>query len=444
MLPTRCVVQYHRRVRNQVFFRNLAGFSDFWDVLDKGTVPDRLNQSGLPTVRYSSTRSLSRPTVPDDHHVILSYPFLHRLERFHTKLQKPSLFPRFFFQQTRHPLLFSASSLQHLHSSHIHLLSPGSSQSRTHHPQIRRLRLHLRLLALRVLHRLIDRQNGARSLARRGHRVDFGGERLPDALLQRIADGFPIDVHAHPARLRVMQVPQLVQDLRGGESCVVAQLSRDHFQATRHAFHDELQFPFDRLRFAPQHRGDRHLHRAAAAHDAIAVNALLGHHQRVYLSASSYQKRTVDRSLRFLQELLRTAAQQERRRRRPRAVREQIVPLAPHLHFLERAAAPQHRRRQSVHRRLDLGARGALQSLHVAVRNAARAEHAAVREVLRGQVADREAREHDIGARSDAGVQFLVDQTPLRVHNALILRRTDPDLCQNGETGVPPRCHARS
>ena len=99
MLPTRRVVQYHRRVRNQVFFRNLAGFSDFWDILDKGTVPDRLNQSGLPTVRYSSTRSLSRPTVPDYHHVILSYPFLHRLERFHTKLQKPSLFPRFFFNK---------------------------------------------------------------------------------------------------------------------------------------------------------------------------------------------------------------------------------------------------------------------------------------------------------------------------------------------------------
>ena len=97
-----------------------------------------------------------------------------------------------------------------------------------------------------------------------------------------------------------------------------------------------------------------------------------------------------------------------------------VEALAAHLALLEFLARAQHAGVEVVARGLDLRADRALQAEHVAEFDAARAEEPAVRKVLRRQVADRELREDDVGARLDNLVELVVDDVPLGVDHLLV------------------------
>ena len=72
-----------------------------------------------------------------------------------------------------------------------------------------------------------------------------------------------------------------------------------------------------------------------------------------------------------------------------------------HLPLLEERARAEHRAVQVVARGLHRRARRLRDALQVLLGDAAGAEEAAVGKVLGGQVADRQAGEHNVGARVD-------------------------------------------
>ena len=75
--------------------------------------------------------------------------------------------------------------------------------------------------------------------------------------------------------------------------------------------------------------------------------------------------------------------------------------------------------------RLDRSADGLDDALKVVLRHTSRTEDVAVGKVLRREVADREAREDDLGARLGDRLELVVDDGPLGVDDGLVFLRRD-------------------
>ena len=129
----------------------------------------------------------------------------------------------------------------------------------------------------------------------------------------------------------------------------------------------------------------------------------------------------VERPLRLLHELLGPAAQHDRARLALGHPGEQVEPLPADLLLLKVLA----RSEGAVAQIVDCGLDGAAARLHgadeVLLGDAAGAEHVAVGKVLRGDVADGELGEHNLGTGSADGVQLLVEDVPLGVDDLLVL-----------------------
>mmetsp|Transcript_21095 Transcript_21095/g.48316 ORF Transcript_21095/g.48316 Transcript_21095/m.48316 type:complete len:391 (-) Transcript_21095:564-1736(-) len=275
------------------------------------------------------------------------------------------------------------------------------------------------LLGGGVLHRLVDRQDEARRLARGEQRVALHHRRLPHEALEGVAHAVLDDVDAEPlVPLRVLH-PQLVEHIGRVDPRVGRHLPRDHLERLGEGGDHQLRLAEDGARVVAQVGGELHLDRAAAGDDARVLDQPPRVHDRV-----------VQRALRLGDELLGAAAQHDGARLRLGAAREEVEALAADLPLLEVRAAAEDRRREVIARRLDRRARRAGGALHVVVRHAAGAEEAAVGEVLRRQVADREAGEDDLRARRDDLGQLVVDDVPLGVHHLLVRRDVrDSHLC---------------
>mmetsp|Transcript_42853 Transcript_42853/g.100760 ORF Transcript_42853/g.100760 Transcript_42853/m.100760 type:complete len:285 (-) Transcript_42853:651-1505(-) len=207
-----------------------------------------------------------------------------------------------------------------------------------------------------------------------------------------------------------MLLPKPVQDVGRVKACVVAQLPRDHLEGFSVAVDDELGLAVDLARVHAQELGQLHLDRSPARHNLGVLDGAADDHDGV-----------VDRALRLRDELLRSSTQHNRRGLALRTLGEDVEALVPDLLLLEETARADDLGHEVLDRGLHAGAARTHHPLHVVVGHAPRAEDVAVCEVLRRQVADREAREHDLAASGDDFVELLVDDVPLRVDDALVL-----------------------
>ena len=172
----------------------------------------------------------------------------------------------------------------------------------------------------------------------------------------------------------------------------------------------ERNFILDERNGKRRNRTLTYLASSSTSNDALILYRALHNHNSI-----------VQTPLDLRNELLRPAPEHESASFRLGTTLEEIEPLPSDLLLLEALA-----RAQMV--RLDVGARTlhrAAARLHHALQvrggNPARAEHVAVGEELRGQVADGQLAEHDLGARGVQRLHLVVDELPLGVDDGLIL-----------------------
>mmetsp|Transcript_9374 Transcript_9374/g.23003 ORF Transcript_9374/g.23003 Transcript_9374/m.23003 type:complete len:450 (+) Transcript_9374:701-2050(+) len=208
------------------------------------------------------------------------------------------------------------------------------------------------------------------------------------------------------------------EDVRRVQSGVFAQLPRDDLHGLRVGRHDQLLLPLDFQGALPKRIRHAHLDGPAAGDDGSRRDGPLDDHEGV-----------VDAPLALGDELLGSSPQHDRAGQGRRALREEVEPLVADLALLEDPAGPEDRLGQAVAGRLDGSVGGLRDAFHVTVGDPSRAEQPTIGEVLRRQVTDRELREDDVGPAIDAGVELVVDDLPLRLHDGLvILRARDSNL----------------
>lgn len=280
------------------------------------------------------------------------------------------------------------------------------------------IRLALALSRSRRFNRLVDAQYKTRSLGRSRDRVDLDNGRLPHGGRVVVGNVLAVNVHAVPETALGVLLTQLVEYVGGIEAGVLAQLTRYDLERARQRRHDHLLLARDRSRIVAQVLGDLHLDGTAAGHDRVVLERTAHDHDGV-----------VERTLGLLDELLGTAAQNERARFSLRTTREDVVPLAADLLFLEDLARAEHARCQVLHGRLDRAAARFHRSLEILLDHSTGAEHVSVGKVLRGHVADGQPAEHNFGAALVDLLELVVQDLPLGVHDVLILvDRVDADL----------------
>mmetsp|Transcript_12529 Transcript_12529/g.33537 ORF Transcript_12529/g.33537 Transcript_12529/m.33537 type:complete len:377 (+) Transcript_12529:444-1574(+) len=277
---------------------------------------------------------------------------------------------------------------------------------------------HLRLLRLCVAHSLVHGQDHARCLCGRSDRVPLHHRRLPDEGLVGVHDAALVHVHAKPFAALCMLLAELVEDVSRVQARVLCHLARDDLEGLGVGAHEELLLAVDASRGLAEVLGDLHLDGATASHNG-----------RVLHKATSGEDGILETALCLVDELLGAAAQDDRVGERAAAPREEVEALPAHLLLLEEVACAQHVVGQPVARGLHCSPARGSDTLHVVLGHAPSAEDVAVGEVLRGQVADGQAREHDLGPRGVDEVELLVDDGPLCIHDSLILRGLgDTDL----------------
>ena len=154
--------------------------------------------------------------------------------------------------------------------------------------------------------------------------------------------------------------------------------------------------------------GDLHIDGTTTLHDVRTLHGTTHNHDSV-----------VERPLRLVDELLGATTQHQGRRLGLWAPHEKVVPLVPDLSLLEGRARTQGDLVQRVHCRLNARPRGLRDTLKIIRRDPNRAEDTPVRKVLGAEVANGEAREHNLGPGGHAELQLLEDNLPLRVHYRL-------------------------
>lgn len=302
-----------------------------------------------------------------------------------------------------------------LPSGHAPAAAPDGPLRRARRQLARRLRRR----ALLVADGLVDAQDQAAGLGGGLQGVDLDQGGLPHEALQHVGGALVLEVDAGPGVALAVLDAQLVEDVGGVEAGVVAQLARDNLQRLGKRLDDGLLLVRDVLvGVVVQVRRDLHLDGAAAADNRPVLDGALDNHDGV-----------VQRALHLGNELLGAAAQHQRARLGLGAALEEVVALAANLALLKGLARAQVLRQDVGACGLGDGAGGLGDALHVLGRHAAGAEDVAVGKVLRGQVANGQLAEHHLGARLGDGLELLVDDLPLGVHNGLVFGHLlDADL----------------
>ena len=114
-------------------------------------------------------------------------------------------------------------------------------------------------LALRIPDRLVHTQDHARGVDSAAQRVGLDQCRLPHKLLHVVLHALAINVHACPDVALRMSHPQLVEQVSGVQTSVVADLTGDDLEGLGHRADDELLLAHDRTRVSAQVLGDLHL-----------------------------------------------------------------------------------------------------------------------------------------------------------------------------------------
>ena len=290
----------------------------------------------------------------------------------------------------------------------------GHGPAAAHAATRRHARRSTRILRPGVDHSLIDRQNDARRLGRRRVRVRLVVAGLPNATVESVADPTVRNVDAEPLAVSVLRVlpAEGREDVSRIEAGIVAELPRHHLEGLGEGGDYELPLPLNGQGVLTQVARNLHLNGAAARDHGLGLERSLDDHESV-----------VDAALGLGDELLAAASEHDGRGQLLRTVHKDVEPLVSNLPLLEAATRSQNPVVQTVGAGLDRPARRLGDSLQITVVDAARAEQAAVGEVLRGEVPDRELAEDDVGPALDAVVELVVDDLPLGIDDALVLRR---------------------
>mmetsp|Transcript_8737 Transcript_8737/g.32936 ORF Transcript_8737/g.32936 Transcript_8737/m.32936 type:complete len:422 (-) Transcript_8737:9-1274(-) len=129
----------------------------------------------------------------------------------------------------------------------------------------------------------------------------------------------------------------------------------------------------------------------------------------------------MDGPMRLVDELLRASSKHDRRGPAPRASSEEVVAFVANLALLEVLAVAEGGGLDVVACALHDPARRLCHPHHVLVCDPAGAEKIPVGKVLRGEVADGKLGQDDLGARSHASLELVINNPPLGVHDGLVL-----------------------
>mmetsp|Transcript_4606 Transcript_4606/g.13266 ORF Transcript_4606/g.13266 Transcript_4606/m.13266 type:complete len:496 (+) Transcript_4606:485-1972(+) len=215
-----------------------------------------------------------------------------------------------------------------------------------------------------------------------------------------------------------MLASQSSKNIRGVQSGVLAQLSRDDLECLGVCGYYQLFFSLDFQGSLSQCIGDAHLHGTATGNDRSRGDGPLHHHERI-----------VHASFALGNELLGASSQHNGARQRRRAQREQIESFVPDLGLLEESAGSENGFAQSIRGGLNGSVGGLCNPLHVSVGDPSRAEHAPIGKILGRQISNRQFRQDNVRPAVDAGIELVVNDLPFRVDDRLvILEAGNPNL----------------
>ena len=204
---------------------------------------------------------------------------------------------------------------------------------------------------------------------------------------------------------------QLVKQVGRIKARVVRQLPRHALECLGVRRHDHLLLALDRACMLTQQPRKLHLDRAAACNNLVVLDCALHNHNGI-----------VQASLNLGNHLLRTTAQHNGRCFGGGTPREDVVAVAANLTLFKQATRPELALRVNVrHGRLHRATDRLHNALHVVVRHAASAENVTVCKVLRRQIANWQARKHDLGARVHDRIELGKDDLPLGIDHCLVL-----------------------
>mmetsp|Transcript_46084 Transcript_46084/g.117009 ORF Transcript_46084/g.117009 Transcript_46084/m.117009 type:complete len:295 (-) Transcript_46084:932-1816(-) len=236
------------------------------------------------------------------------------------------------------------------------------------------------LLALRVLHRLVDGEDEACRLTRGTQGALLHDDGLPDVLLEGVCGRTVDAIHTKPAALCArlcMLLAERLQDFRAIPAAVLCESHWDDLQSSREIVDHKLLLAFDGASVLAQKSAKLHLDGAAAAYDLRVAHGAAYDHDGV-----------VQRALGLVDELLRATSDEDGGGLGLGAAREKVDALGADLLLLELPAGAEHRGRDALHRRLHVPSHGPAGALQVRDLHSAGAENIAVGEVLCGEVAD--------------------------------------------------------
>ena len=166
----------------------------------------------------------------------------------------------------------------------------------------------------------------------------------------------------------------------------------------------------------------RYLDSSSAGDDLVVLDSPLDDHDRI-----------MQTPLHLANKLLRPSPQQQRARHRLPAPLKQVEPLPTNLPLLKALTAPEVLRPDIRARTLRRSAHRLDDALEVVRCDAAGAEDVAVGEELGREVADRQAREDDFGARGGDRFELGVDDGPFRVDDRLVFLWSRGGVSEAGE-----------
>merc|ERR1719387_3410409 len=183
------------------------------------------------------------------------------------------------------------------------------------------LALHsLGLLALLVLHRLVDGQDHASRFGSAGDRVLFDHNRLPHEVVVSVEDPNvnAINAEASPFEAAgMMLLAELVQDIRRVAAAVRGEGARDALQRPREVIDDNLLLAINAARILAQESRQLELNRTAARNNLLVLVRATHDHDSV-----------VQRAIDLVDELLRSATDDNGDCLGLRAIDEEVIPFA--------------------------------------------------------------------------------------------------------------------
>eukprot|EP00047_Mylnosiga_fluctuans_P001742 m.221713 g.221713 ORF g.221713 m.221713 type:complete len:557 (-) comp10637_c0_seq1:26-1696(-) len=262
----------------------------------------------------------------------------------------------------------------------------------------------------RVLDRLVNGQQQNSCLSRSRQSVDLDNGRLPDSGDEVVGNILGEDVDTKPgAALRVL-LAQAVQHVGRVQAGIVAQLARDHLERLGVRADQQLLLAGNCTGIRPQELAELHLNGTATSNNGVVLDRATHNHDGI-----------VQRALRLLDELLGTAAHDDRARLGLGAAREEVVPLGADLLLLEERALAQRVGGHVVDRGLDRATARLHRALQIIVGHAAGTEHVAIGKPLSGNIANGQLAEDDRSTRVLDLLELVVENVPLGIDNRLVL-----------------------